>query len=360
MKQTDQMNVLNVPKNKKVFYLDVIRALACLLVVMIHSSMNFAVQEIDSIAFLFGNVFDSMARPGVPLFVMLSGALMLDENYHFTKSKWIRRIALMTLFYVFWSVAYCVVYRIFFPIIKREPVDMAIVFSYIINGHYHLWFIPMIIGTYLLVPILRMWVQTKNIRQIEYFLCLSLLFTFFAKPVVEFCSLVFPDSEKITIFNNLGMQSCTGYVVYFILGWYLANKNPFKPIHLYLMGFVGLLITIVGTYLLFALVETDEFFFYSNFSVNILAYSAAVFSLIKLFFEKTAYRNHKVHHAVSFIAKNSLGIYAVHAFLITVFYRLFSDVYPLFAILAVFTLAMIVSAAVTMIMRRIPVLKNLV
>ena len=87
MDHTQKSSISVLTKKNKILYLDILRALACLLVVMIHSSMNYAVQEVGSKNFWVGNFFDSISRAAVPLFVMISGALMLDENYHFTIEK---------------------------------------------------------------------------------------------------------------------------------------------------------------------------------------------------------------------------------------------------------------------------------
>ena len=59
------------PQNTdRIFYFDVLRALACLFVVVIHVSTKYVDQHIPG-HFVAGNFFDSMARAGVPLFVMI-------------------------------------------------------------------------------------------------------------------------------------------------------------------------------------------------------------------------------------------------------------------------------------------------
>ena len=69
-----------IPDSRKIFYIDLLRAVACLCVVMLHVSAAYVFKGVGSRDFWVGNLVDSASRAGVPLFVMISGALMLDEN----------------------------------------------------------------------------------------------------------------------------------------------------------------------------------------------------------------------------------------------------------------------------------------
>lgn len=56
-------------KNKdRVYYLDVLRALSCIAVVMIHASANYVMKDFGSISFIVGDVIDSLFRFAVPVF----------------------------------------------------------------------------------------------------------------------------------------------------------------------------------------------------------------------------------------------------------------------------------------------------
>ena len=68
--------------------LDLVRIVAILAVVMIHASASFLVSyPAGSFEFSVGNLGDGISRLGVPLFVMLSGALMLDEQRNLTLKR---------------------------------------------------------------------------------------------------------------------------------------------------------------------------------------------------------------------------------------------------------------------------------
>lgn len=86
-------------KNNGIVHMDVVRVIACFAVIMIHSSAPYVIENFGSLNFWIGNIFDGLARIGVPLFVMVSGALMLDKKYNFSKQKFIEHIKNNYIFY---------------------------------------------------------------------------------------------------------------------------------------------------------------------------------------------------------------------------------------------------------------------
>ena len=68
-------------------YLDLLRVIAIAAVVMIHVSADYVIYPCNTMDFTIGNIFDSISRLGVPLFLMVSGALILDENREFNCKK---------------------------------------------------------------------------------------------------------------------------------------------------------------------------------------------------------------------------------------------------------------------------------
>ena len=90
---------------------------------MIHASGAYAVNKIGSFNFWVGNILDGSGQIAVPLFVMISGALMLDKNYDFSFIKLKKHIIRMVLFFVFWSLIYCVVFNVLSPSSHRALVS---------------------------------------------------------------------------------------------------------------------------------------------------------------------------------------------------------------------------------------------
>ncbi len=96
-------------KNNRIVHMDVVMVIACFAVIMIHSSAPYVIENFGSLNFWIGNIFDGLARIGVPLFVMISGALMLDEKYNFSKQKLIEHIK-KWLSFLFFGLAFVALY----------------------------------------------------------------------------------------------------------------------------------------------------------------------------------------------------------------------------------------------------------
>ena len=101
---------LNVPARERIGWVDLLRVIACFLVVFSHSCDAFvAVFDSDRATFLQGALAGSLVRACVPLFVMMSGVLLLpvrtDAGSFFRK-----RIGRILVALVFWSLALPVLY----------------------------------------------------------------------------------------------------------------------------------------------------------------------------------------------------------------------------------------------------------
>ena len=349
-------------KNGRVFYLDILRVIACLSVIMIHTSAPYVVKDIGTFNFWVGNIFDSLVRIGVPIFIMISGALMLDKNYEYETKKLIKHIIRMIIFFIFWSVLYCVIFEIIDKvIINNGPLSIKNIFINIIEGHYHLWYIYMIIGLYLLVPLLRLWVYDKNKKYVEYFIILSIIFTYIIPQIISIGSnyyAIFNNFNNI-LQNKLCLTYVGGYTTYFILGWYINNYEiKYKKI-IYALGLIGLIITILGTYFLSSTLGRP-LQMYGRLDINVLFQSIAVFVFIKTSFKNIKDNKNKIINSIS---KYSLGIYAIHVLILTYTYRIlesngFNN--SIINIPLVFIISFLLSYLISFIFSKIPFLNKMV
>jgi len=212
--------------NERKFYLDLLRILAISAVVMIHVSADYVVNSNTLIAFTVGNILDSISRLGVPLFLMISGTLALDENKDFNCRK---KIFSLLIPWFSWSFFYAFAYNVVLPILKREQFSFLGFINAFIKGHYHLWYMWAIIGLYLITPILRQFVKKGNEPIVVYFIALSTLFQF-TKPILTllFEEIAFISKAEGTytyILGNLNMDFLGGLTTYFVVGWFLANTT---------------------------------------------------------------------------------------------------------------------------------------
>jgi surface polysaccharide O-acyltransferase-like enzyme len=196
------------------FWADRLRNLATVMVVAIHVSGAVAQgnTEYDTFFWWSGNFWDSLARPSVPLFVMLSGFLLLGKDYllgDFLK----RRFSRVLIPALFWMV----VYSFYNYKANGSPATIAEAVRGIVERpvHYHLWFIYLIVGLYLIYPILRPWVRSAQEQDFMYFFACCILGAFIYKILWVFFGI------SIGVYFELFSNNCG----YFVLGYYLGNKG---------------------------------------------------------------------------------------------------------------------------------------
>ena len=134
--------------SSKINWIDNLRGIACLMVVMIHTTTWYITnaQSVSPLNWDIANVLNSASRVSVPLFFMISGYLFFGERS--AQPRHFLRIALCLLFYSL--VAY--LYMTFFT-----SINSALALK---NGlqkpiFYHLWFFFAIIVIYLVSPLIQ-------------------------------------------------------------------------------------------------------------------------------------------------------------------------------------------------------------
>lgn len=188
--------------------------MATFMVILIHAAAPIAHAEgsdYNSSFWWAGNFWNSLSRPGVPLFVMLSGYLLLGKDYplpDFLK----RRFSRVVIPAIFWMLIYC----FYGYMANGSPDSIGAALKSLVTGpvHYHLWFIYLIIGLYLVYPILRPWVRTASNQDFLYFFVMCAIGTWVYKALAVWCDM--PIGVYFELFtNNAG---------YFVLGYFLGTR----------------------------------------------------------------------------------------------------------------------------------------
>lgn len=302
------MNTLPSPRLQ---WADNIRALACISVIMLHVAggpvCHFC--DISLYHWWWSNIYDGLARYCVPLFVMLTGALTLGKEYElkaFFKKSFMRII----LPFLFWLVIYIFFVLYFDNPFEGEKVDFAMASDWLITQlqygpSTHFWYIYMIIGIYLFIPIISKWIRHASEKEIVYFICIWLVACFAVLPWVK------------SYFPKITLSYFSGYIGFLVLGYYLCNKEiqTIKISKRLAAGmFVcGTCITIVGTYLMLGPHGRLNETLYENISPSVILSSIGVFIWIK----ESKNENKFINACCSFISKYSFGIYFVHVIYIS-------------------------------------------
>ena len=281
----------------RILYLDIIRILACVMIVAMHApipntGLNNYILSADSL----------LTAPGIGLFIMVSGSLLLPVNIptkHFLKKR-IEKIAFPTLF---WTFFYMLMYWYDYG---HEASDMcrsllSLPFSSQFCGV--LWFMYMLTGLYLLAPILSPWLKQTSKRELEFYLLLWAITICF--PYIR--DFVCVNESHTGILYYFG-----GYVGYFLLGFYLMTYVEMLAIW---KCFILLLIPLSIASML--KIQQIPVRFYDSFwylSLGVAMMSAAWFALVKRV--NIVYNSAlRLHRGLALVSNCCFGIYLVHIFI---------------------------------------------
>lgn len=226
----------------RIWYWDILRILAMVFLVIRHSATaTFEFVEMLSVNWWVSNIYGSLSAWMIPVFMMISGASFLDPSRNVpTKKIYKKNIARMLYAFAFWTLFYAIYNTLSGQDLQDDFVTM------LFQGHFHLWFIPMIIGMYMLTPLLRPVANNKNaLLAITLVTGLSGVII----PTMQDLGLFF-DTSMLPGMNHFGYFSA--YVCFFFMGRlfheFSLNKGTRKII--YFLGIIATILIFWGTYLL--------------------------------------------------------------------------------------------------------------
>lgn len=243
----------------------------------------------------------------VPVFFMLTGALLLDPAREITPGKCVKRYAFrMALALAVFGVPFALAKRVYGAGALTPDMLWAAVTDVLTgNAWDHLWYLYTLIGVYLLLPLFRPFVRTASRREMGYVLAVLLAFDFFTAPL-----------ERLTGWRIAVAVPVTYPVFYCLLGRYLAEGLP-RPLGSRPACGVILLLTAAATVLTAVLAPAYLRLLTGNASpVNALA-AAAAFSLcrgiaVPARWEDRLWRWDRL----------CFGVYLIHPVFIHFFYRI--------------------------------------
>ena len=349
----NQENTQYTPQN--ITWINNLRLIAMFAVVILHtaSPLLFYHKGNPMQDWLIADIYNALVRFAVPVFVMITGALLLHRDYElgdFLK----KRLGRLILPFLFWSTVY-ILYRCYneeFVFTDNIWANIKLILLQFQTGaYYHLWYVYLLIGLYLFIPILGKFVRQASEKELLYFLCIWFLTVLISKPYLS------------SFDTAIDLHNFTGYVGYLVLGYYLTYKKFHIRGLVYIAAatfLVTALIIIAGTHYLLLKSYEISTFFYEPISPFIILLSASAFLTAK----HTAI---KLNPALNKIAQNAgkftLGIYFSHALILTLFdlaeinYTIFN---PIFSIPVIALSCFLLSWLLVYLMSKIPFIKHLV
>ena len=337
-------------------YADLLRVLSIAAVAVIHVvSLWIYNVPVGSGAWDIYNVYDSLVRWCVPVFVMLSGMFLLDPKRSLTLPKlFFHHILRIFVALVVWGAVYAIVdFGRVDGAFTWAGIRSALYTALLGNTHYHLWFLYVILGLYLVTPILRAFVQGASRRDFHYFFLLCFVAAYLLPLLLQ----LRPSQTVSTYLSRLNLHMVMGYVGYYVAGYYLKTftLGRVAEIILYLLGIGGAAATIWGTRVLSFQSGSLSGVLYEYMTPNVAAMAVAVFVLFRYLLGVSDERSRR--QSLSGLAKITFGIYLIHD-LFLMAYRHFGitqlPLPPVLAVPAVTVLVLVPSAAAAWLISKIP------
>lgn len=347
---------------EQLLYVKVVRSFALLVIVTLHVAfpLIYHYQQINYSEWWIANNFYIWGKIGSPLFTMVSGLLLLNPTKDqplgvFFKKRFFK----VLLPFLAWSTIY-LLWRIEARGEYFSPWQIMVLY---VEGpvYYHLWFIQMILGLYLATPILRVYMRHATRENLTYFLVVWLMTV-----------AILPVTKRFLGFEvGIDVVVTTGYVGFFVLGYYLRNVTLTRRqiIPVLLMVVAGLLFTQYITYALTIRTEGGyDNFFEANDSLNLIIVAVGLFLFLKTIDYRSLFQQCPLlEKPIMWISSCSLGIYFVHVLIIEElasghfgFTLSAASFYPLLSIPSIALLTMALSVLVTLALKQIPFVRQIV
>lgn len=282
---------------KRNYSIDTLRTIATLLVILLHVSVEYVITGKNDLifdtSFWIGNIVDSFSRICVPLFVLMSGMFLVGRNETF-KQSYQKRASRILIPLISWTIIY-ILYRVAISFIADNPIDVKSLLTSVILGRpfYHMWYLFMIIGLYLITPILNNSISYVSKNTLWTAAILLLLF-----------GMLNSSYNKILNNNVSFFLWFVNYLGYFILGYLIKDsKRSFSFLALssaYIIS--SILIAVLSLY---TIKNYDSLYFYGYLTPFVIIGSL---SFYKLFNQLKLREN-----LFSKISHLTLGIYLIHA-----------------------------------------------
>lgn len=343
---------------------DLVRVLAMMMVILLHTILNFTIRPdffATKLYFLFEPII-AISKTCVLLFFMLSGYLVVTKQRSIKDNlfKTIHKILLPLSFFSLVNIAYA------WTKFTYDGTNLGDFIASQLQGlvtfpSSPLWFLVVLFFLYLLNPIWQLIFKQAQNKNIARFVTLvALLFSVFTT-IISFIV-----NKSDLFFNNF--TAWTGFAFFYLYGALVKNKwiqIDNQRFNLSLM-LISVLLTMIGDYLSMWQKANSIIFVFNDYtgsylSISVLLTAVAIFNIL-MSFNLSKYKG----RALAWLASLSFGIYLIHTYVISFFtdivgfdfnkLQLNIYLYNLLNIVLVFSISLLL----TIIIKKIPKLKNLI
>ncbi len=363
-------------------WVDYLRVIACFLVVLAHCCDAY-VSASSAESFMAGSIWGTFYRPSVPLFIMITGVLLMPTSMRIAEF-YSRRLKRVLIPFAFWSILSPFLFYILVssvtmlnPTINPDHHTITAVLNnvwlWIFSFNYSTipyWYVYMMVGVYLIIPIISVWVKQATQQELKMVLKLWFFTTF-----IQYIEIILPfigyqgNYGSFGIFGNCSWNIYTtfqyvgGFIGYVLLAHYLV-KYPVqwsmkKTVALCILGWVvGYAISFGGFHYVrntypdnFNMLEIP----WSYTSFNVVIMTVPIFLLIQKM-------NLRPCALITKLAEYSYGIFLIHFVIVHACYEFVSRVIiipPFFQLFVVVLVSFPISALIIAGLRQISLFRKL-
>lgn len=348
--------------NKKyILYFDLLNIFACFAVVALH--VNGAVHTFAKTRNWVSCMFiEALFYFAVPVFFMLTGATLMNYRKRYGTGTFFKKRLLKTLVpFIIWSII-GICWSVFYTkgMAISDINTPAKFISAVINckGMGIYWFFPALFSVYLTIPLFSLVDEDKRIGKKGIFTYLILVYIVLNVLLPFVCRLT-----GIQWNSALNAVSCGGYVVWFLIGYLLANTDINKKIRIliYILGFMGFFmyfyLTVQNSF------KTGKFdkTYAEYMNIPAMLMGTAVFVLFKYGKWNLIEKHEKAVRLVRNLSSASFGVYLIHYYLKDFSIRHFgidprSTLYRIVGTFIIYGLSVIIVRVI----QKIPVIRKMV
>ena len=285
-------------KKERIFYYDLLRAFAIIAVIICHVDHFFG--PLTSTTQIIAQMtFHDIGRIGVPIFLMISGALLLNREYPDLTQFLKKRFARIIYPFVFWIIL--ILAQLYY--LNYNTTFMWKVF---IGEPSITWYFWVLIGIYLFIPVINSFVKEYGEKGVEYFLA------------IWFITMILKTFNAYPLWANFDLNLFAGYIGYPLLGYYLANKKfSISDGKVCILGLATLLVSLAVFVYLNYHSSTYISLIYQN--VPIIFMGAGLFIFIKYLDKLNKFdsiKNNFIGKTINSLSLYSYGMYFSHVIVV--------------------------------------------
>jgi surface polysaccharide O-acyltransferase-like enzyme len=295
--------------------MDALRVVSALSVVLIHAvnPVTFSYGQVPVGVWAVSNTLNVLGRASVPLFVMLSGALLLHPSRQTEPASIMFKKRLMRIItlYLIWSVIYFA-WRAFG---LHESLTLQSMITDFLAGTpgEQLYFLPIIAGLYVVTPLLRAAIWSLPLRQVARYTAVVI-----GMAAIWWLIGSLPGhSPSFNILNQF-----VPFIGYYLLG-YVLTQTSYQPSRRSMWGLysTGVVAPVVLTFLFASHVVPvySPYFLYDFINPLIAMQAIGAWFIVQRYYPQISESYPRLRRVVAYVAGATLSLYLTHIIVLQCF-----------------------------------------